>query len=74
MAEIVLRIRLTSGDHLDVTYDEPDTPELTQVIEHAISTLADDSGVLRTRHGDRLVVLYGRGTAALEVAPRGAVL
>lgn len=74
MAEIVLRIRLTSGDHLDVTYDEPDTPELTQVIEHAVSTLADDSGVLRTRHGDRLVVLYGRGIAALEVGPRGAVL
>jgi hypothetical protein len=74
MAEIVLRIRLTSGDHLDVTYDEPDTPEAAQVIEHAISALADDSGVLRTRHGDRLVVLYGRGIAALEVAPRGAVL
>jgi hypothetical protein len=70
----VLRIRLTSGDHLDVTYDEPDTPEAAQVIEHAISALADDSGVLRTRHGDRLVVLYGRGIAALEVAPRGAVL
>jgi hypothetical protein len=30
--------------------------------------------VLRTQHGDRLVVLYGRGVAAIEVAPRGAVL
>ena len=28
----------------------------------------------RRRHGDRLLILYGRGVAALEVAPRGAVL
>jgi hypothetical protein len=26
---------------------------------------------LRSRHGDRLVVLYGWGVAAIEVAPRG---
>jgi hypothetical protein len=32
------------------------------------------SGVLRCRHGERLVVLYARGVAAVEVAPRGAVL
>ncbi len=74
MAEIVLRVRLIGGDHLDVTYDEPEISEETQVIEHAISTLAEESGVLRTTHGNRLVVLYGRGVAALEVAPRGAVL
>jgi len=74
MAEIVLRIRLTSGDHLDVAYDEPETSGVMQVIERAISTLADDSGVLRTKHGDRLVVLYGRGVAAVELSPRGAVL
>ncbi len=59
---------------MDVTYDEPRTLETTQVIEHVISTLAEDSGSLRTRHGDRLVVLYGRGVAALEVEPRGAIL
>ncbi len=40
MAEIVLRVRLIGGDHLDVTYDEPEISEETQVIEHAISTLA----------------------------------
>ncbi len=74
MAEIVLRVRLIGGDHLDVTYDEPEILEETEVIEHAISTLAEQSGVLRTSHGNRLVVLYGRGVAALEVAPRGAVL
>ena len=74
MAEIVLRIRMTSGDHFDVTYEEPETAELTHVVEHAISTLADQAGVLRTKHGDRLVVLYGRGIAAVEVAPLGAVL
>jgi hypothetical protein len=74
MAEIVLRVRLMGGDHMDVTYEEPDTPDVPAVIEHAVSVVAQDSGVLRTRHGDRLVVLYGRGVAALEVAPRGAVL
>jgi hypothetical protein len=25
MAEIVLRVRLTGGDHMDVTYEESDT-------------------------------------------------
>lgn len=74
MAEIVLRVRLTGADHIDVTYEEPDTVEADEVLERVISRLAQESGVLRTRHGDRLVVLYGRGVAALEVAPRGAVL
>ncbi|HMG30324.1 MAG TPA: hypothetical protein VK585_09420 [Jiangellaceae bacterium] len=74
MADVVLRVRFTSGDHIDVTYDEPDTAEADEVIEHAISKLAEDSGVLRSRHGGRLVALYGRGVAAVEVAPRGAIL
>jgi hypothetical protein len=74
MAEIVLRVRLTGGDHIDVTYSEPDTADADEVIERVISVLAQDAGVLRSRHGDRLVVLYSRGVAALEVAPRGAVL
>lgn len=74
MAEVVLRVRLIGGDHLDVTYEEPHRVDPSEVIEHVITTLARDSGVLRTTHGDRLVVLYGRGIAALEVAPRGAVL
>jgi hypothetical protein len=74
MAEIVLRVRLTGGEHIDITYEEPDTDNVDQVIEHVISTLAKDSGVLRTKHGNRLIALYGRGVAAVEVAPRGAVL
>lgn len=59
---------------MDITYDEPDVADEDALVEHVISTLAQDSGVLRTKHGDRLVVLYGRGVAAIEVAPRGAVL
>ena len=59
---------------MDLTYDEPDVVNDDDIVEHAIATLANDSGVLRTKHGDRLVVLYGRGVAAMEVAPRGAVL
>ena len=73
MAEIVLRVRLVGGEHLDVTYQEDEgTPEET--VDRVISTLAEDNGLLRCRHGGRLIVLYGRGVATLEVAPRGAVL
>jgi hypothetical protein len=72
MAELVLRVRLIGGEHLDVTYDTGDG--LDESVDRVIGTLAEDNGVLRCRHGDRLVVLYGRGIATLEVAPRGAVL
>jgi hypothetical protein len=74
MATIVLRVRLTGGDRLDITYENPDAVDDDELVESVISTLAQDSGVLRSQHGDRLVVLYGRGVAAIEVAPRGAVL
>jgi hypothetical protein len=74
VATIVLRVRLTGGDRMDITYDDPDVSDDDQLVEHVISTLAQPDGVLRTTHGDRLVVLYGRGVAAVEVAPRGAVL
>ncbi len=73
MADIVLRIRLTGGGHIDVKYEEAEL-DADELVEHAVSTLAQDTGVLRCRHGDRLVVLYGRGVSAVEVAPRGAVL
>lgn len=73
MAEIELRVRLIGGDRMDVTYAEPDTVE-AEVVEHAVSALADDRGVLRSKHGDRLVVLFSRGVAAVEVSPRGAIL
>jgi hypothetical protein len=74
MATTVLRVKLLSGDRMDVTYEEPDVGDEEELVEYVISTLAEDSGVLRTKHGDRLVVLYGRGVAAIEMAPRGAVL
>jgi hypothetical protein len=74
MTEIVLRVRLTGGERMDVIYEEPGTVDTEDVTEHAVTTLAREQGVLRSRHGDRLVVLYARGVAALEVAPRGAVL
>ena len=73
MAEIVLRVRLLGGEHLDVTYeDDGGTPD--EIVGQVILTLAEENGVLRCRHGDRLIVLYGRGIATLEVAPRGPVL
>jgi hypothetical protein len=74
MATTVMRVRLLGGDRMDLTYDEPDVVDETDLVEQIIATLAEDSGVLRARHGDRLVVLYGRGVAAIEVSPRGAVL
>ncbi len=73
MANIVLRVRLIGGEHLDVTYEQDaGTPE--EMADRVISTLAEDGGLLRCRHGGRLLVLYSRGVATLEVAPRGAVL
>ena len=74
MTNTVLRVRLIGGDRMDVTYEEPNALDENDLVEGVISTLAEDSGVLRSRHGDRLVVLYGRGVAAIEVAPRGAVV
>jgi hypothetical protein len=74
MQGIVLRVRLISGDNLDVTYEDSDAGSEDEVIDHVVTTLAEDAGVLRCRHGDRLLVLYARGVAAVEVAPRGAVL
>jgi hypothetical protein len=74
MASTVLRVRLIDGDRMDITYDKPDVANEDELVEDVISTLAQDSGVLRAQHGDRLVVLYGRGVAAIEVAPRGPVL
>jgi hypothetical protein len=74
MSGVVLRVRLVSGDSTDVTYEEPDAASDAELIDHVVTTLSNDSGVLRCRHGDRLLVLYGRGVAAVEVAPRGAIL
>jgi len=73
MTEIVLRVRLISGEYLDVTYDQADGTA-DEAVERIISFLAHDNGTLRCRHGGRLIVLFGRGVATLEVAPRGAVL
>jgi hypothetical protein len=74
MKELVLRVRLTSGDSMDVTYDDPGARSEEEVVDHVVTTLSEDAGVLRCRHGDRLLVLYARGVATVEVAPRGAVL
>ena len=74
MEGLVLRVRLISGGSMDVTYDDPSAGSENELIDHVVETLSQDSGVLRCRHGDRLLVLYARGVAAVEVAPRGAVL
>jgi len=74
MADVVLRVRFTSGEHTDVRYEDPDATDEDQVIEQVVATLATDPGVLRCRHGDRLLVLFARGVASIELAPRGAIL
>lgn len=74
MADIVLRVRLVGGGSMDVRYDDPLAGSEAEVIDHVITTLSEDAGVLRCQHGDRLVALYARGVSAVEVAPRGAVL
>lgn len=74
MAGIVLRVRLVSGDSLDVIYDDVATASEAEAIDHVAAVLSRDSGVIRCRHGDRLLLLYARGVATVEVAPRGAIL
>lgn len=74
MASIVLRVRLMAGDRIDVTYEEPDTPTTSAVLENAITELREPSGMIRAKHGDRVVVIYGRAVATIEMEPRGAVL
>ncbi|MEU4191632.1 hypothetical protein AB0E69_07035 [Kribbella sp. NPDC026611] len=74
MAAIVLRVRLISGDNLDLKYEDSEAGSEAEVIDRVVATLAEDAGVLRCRHGDRLLVLYARGVSAVEIAPRGAVL
>lgn len=74
MARIVLRVRFMGGDHMDLMYEDPDAADEAELLENVISTLSRDAGVLRCRHGDRPLVLYGRGVLAFEVSPRGAVL
>ena len=74
MATTVLRVRLIGGDRMDIAYNNPDISDEDQLVHHVISTLSAESAALNCQHGDRLVVLYGRGVAAIEVAPRGAVL
>ncbi len=69
----VLRVKFIGGAQIDVTIDAADVGE-DELVEHAIAALSQDTGVLRARHGDRLVVVFARGVAAVEIAPRGAVL
>jgi len=74
MATIVLRVQLVGGNHVDVTFEHEESIDEARVIDHIVTTLAADGGALRCQHGGRLLVLYGRGVAAVEVAPRGAVV
>ena len=74
MAGIVLRVRLVSGDSMDVTYDDTETASEAETIDHVVAALSSDTGVIRCRHGNRLLLLYARGVATVEVAPRGAIL
>jgi hypothetical protein len=74
MATIVLRVHLVGGNHVDVTFAHEESIDEARVVDHIVDTLAAEGGALRCQHGGRLLVLYGRGVAAIEVAPRGAVV
>ena len=74
MATIVLRVRLIGGEHTDLTYEDPDQDDEDEMVNQVIEALREESGVLRCLHGDRLVALYSRGVASIEVSPRGAIL
>ncbi|RYU13473.1 hypothetical protein [Nocardioides iriomotensis] len=74
MATIVLRVRLLGGEHTDLTYEDPDQDDEIRVVEQIVEELREESGVLRCRHGDRLIALFSRGVASVEVSPRGAIV
>lgn len=74
MAGIVLRVRLIGGDSLDVIYDDAETASEAETIDHLAAVLSSDTGVIRCKHGERLLLLCARGVSTVEVAPRGAVL
>jgi hypothetical protein len=74
MATIVLRVRLIGGEHTDLTYEDPDQGDENEMVDQVVEVLRAESGVLRCRHGDRMVALYSRGVASIEVSPRGAIL
>jgi hypothetical protein len=74
MPAVVLRIRFTSGDQTDVTYHPAEPIQEHEVVDHITNILSSDTGVLLCQHGDRLLVLFGRGVASVELSPRGAVL
>ena len=74
MATIVLRVRLIGGEHTDLTYEDPDQDDESDMVDQVVEVLRAESGVLRCRHGDRMVALYSRGVASIEVSPRGAIL
>ena len=74
MATIALRVRLLGGEQTDVTYEDPDQDDEGKIVDEIIEVLSADTGVLRCRHGDRLVALYARGVSSIEVSPRGAIL
>jgi len=58
-AEIALRVRLTGGEHSDVTHGEDGgTPD--EVVDRVISTLAEDNGLLRCRYADSSALRPGR--------------
>jgi hypothetical protein len=69
-----MRVRLVGGDHTDLTYEDPDFNDEGEMVEQIIEVLSADTGVLRCRHGDRLIALYARGVASIEVSPRGAII
>ena len=72
MEGIVLRVRLISGDSMDVTYEERDASSEDEVIDHVVSTLAEASGMLRCRPA-RGAVLKRDCCGGSRAPRRGAV-
>ena len=45
VAEVVLRVRLIGWHQVDVTYEDADTADVDEVVERAVSVLAEDAGL-----------------------------
>jgi hypothetical protein len=70
MAGVVLRVRLTGGDHIDVTYDEPDTVETAFPGGLVSSGEVDRPRAATGGHEPRRTGWKGRSMVGLELTPQ----
>jgi hypothetical protein len=72
--ELTIRVALPSLFQSTGDSSAGRDPRATNQGHPHVTAVRRNTGLLPCTHGDRLLILYGPGVAALEVAPLGAVL